>query len=212
MTLQNTNTDKSEKKDSEPHIEHKHEPGKHNNEHHEHSHEHKHEHEHAHEHKEELKKEQPKEKQEKPQEEIKKEEKKEIKSKIKKEEAIARGLGMHSSKKHCMYICRFIKNKSVDKAISDLEDVIKFKKAVPFKGEIPHRKGRMMSGRYPVKTAKFFIKLLKGLKGNALVNNIDIEKARIAFALANWASRPQRREGRRAKRANVVLKLRELGE
>ena len=205
MTEQKIEHKEEHKKDSEPHIEHKHEDASVSNAH-------ERSHEHTHEHKEELKKEQPKEKQEKPQEEIKKEEKKEIKTKIKKEEAIARGLGMHSSKKHCMYICRFIKNKSVDKAISNLEDVIKFKKAVPFKGEIPHRKGRMMSGRYPVKTARFFIKLLKGLKGNALVNNIDIEKARIAFALANWASRPQRREGRRAKRANVVLKLRELGE
>ncbi len=206
MTSQNINSNiENEKKNSEPHIEHK-EEHKHADANHSHE-QHKHaEHEHK---KDELKKiEEPEAKQE----EIKKEDKKEIKSKIKKEEAIARGLDLHASKRHCMYICRFIKNKSVDKAISDLEDVIKFKKAVPFKGEIPHRKGRMMSGRYPVKTAKFFIKLLKGLKGNALVNNIDIEKAKIAFALANWASRPQRREGRKAKRANVVLKLMELSE
>jgi len=34
------------------------------------------------------------------------------------------------------------------------------KKAVPMKGEIPHRKG-IGTGRYPVKASAFFIKLLK---------------------------------------------------
>ena len=164
--------------------------------------EHKHEgHDHAHEHVHEAVKDKV---------EVKKEQKKVVEKK--KEEAIARGLGMHASKKHCMYICNFIKNKPVDKAISDLEDVIKLKRAVPFKGEIPHRKGKIMSGRYPINASKLFIKLLRGLRGNALVNNLDIEKARIIFASANWASRPLRREGRKAKRANVLIKLNEVVE
>jgi len=108
-----------------------------------------------------------------------------------------------------MYICRFIKNKSIDKAILDLEQVIKLKRAIPFKGEIPHRKG-MMSGRYPVKASKLFINLLKGLKGNISVNNLDLDKTVIYFASANWASRPLRREGRKAKRTSVTLKAREI--
>jgi len=131
--------------------------------------------------------------------EHKAEEKKEVKVEQKitrKEEAIARGLDLHASKKHCMYVCRFIKGKKIDQAIKDLESVIKLKLAVPFKGEIPHRKGKgMMSGRYPEKTAKQFISVLKALKGNVLVNGMDLDKARITIASANWASLPAKRGG-----------------
>ena len=178
------------------HKEHEHATTTH--EHHEHSHEH-HEHDEHHEEKQEKKEEQKK--------ESKKESLKQTKEK--KEEAVARGLSLHVSKKQCMYICRFIKNKSIDKAILDLEQVIKLKRAIPFKGEIPHRKG-MMSGRYPVKASKLFINLLKGLKGNVSVNNLDLDKTVIYFASANWASRPLRREGRKAKRTSVTLKAREI--
>lgn len=121
-----------------------------------------------------------------------------------KKQAIARGINLPVSKKQCMYICQHIKNNSIDKAISDLEKVIKFKKALPFKGEIPHRKG-IMSGRYPIKASRFFIKLLKALRGNALTKNLDLEKTKITIASSNWGSRPLRREGRRAKRANIIL-------
>jgi len=177
------------------HKEHEHHE---HDEHQGHSHEH-HEHHEHHEEKPEKKEEQKK--------ESKKESLKQTKEK--KEEAVARGLSLHVSKKQCMYICRFIKNKSIDKAMLDLEQVIKLKRAIPFKGEIPHRKG-MMSGRYPVKASKLFINLLKGLKGNVSVNNLDLDKTVIYFASANWASRPLRREGRKAKRTSVTLKAREI--
>ncbi len=142
--------------------------------------------------------------------EIKKEEKKQTKKIQKKEEAIARGRSIPVSKRQCMYISQFIKNKSIDKAITDLEEVIKFKRAVPFKGEIPHRKGKlMMSGRYPIKASKYFIKILKGLRGNALINGMDLEKTKIISGSANWASRPMRKEGRKAKRTHVLIKAME---
>src|SRR3989338_2539166 len=57
--------------------------------------------------------------------------------KVKKTEAVARGVSVRASKRHCMYICSFIKGKKIDAAIADLEQVIKIKKIVPFKGEIP---------------------------------------------------------------------------
>ena len=125
--------------------------------------------------------------------------------------ASANGRSLPVSKKQCMYICSFINGKSIDAAIADLGQVIKMKKAVPFKGEIPHRKGKgMMSGRYPVKASKLFIDLLKGLKGNVLVNQMELEKTRICWASASWAPRPIRRGGREAKRTHVMLKAREL--
>jgi large subunit ribosomal protein L22 len=109
-----------------------------------------------------------------------------------------------------MYICSFIKGKKIDNAIEDLKSVIKLKLAVPFKGEIPHRKGKgMMSGRYPVKTAEQFIGILKALRGNVLVNGMDLDKTRITIASANWASLPAKRGGARFKRSHVLLKATE---
>lgn len=131
------------------------------------------------------------------------------KPKVKKELALARAPSVHMSKRHGMYICSFIKGKKIDKAISELEEVIILKRAVPFKGEIPHRKGNMMSGRYPVAAAKIFIPMLKNLKGAVLFNNMDITKTRISSAYANFAPRPQRRGGMKGKRAYITIEARE---
>ena len=130
--------------------------------------------------------------------------------KVKKEEAIARGDGLRMSKRHGMYICSFIKNKNIDTAIEELEKVKKMKIAIPFKGEIPHRKGDMMSGRYPVKAAGLFINLLKGLKGNVIVNGLDLDKTIIYYTKANLGHRPTRRGGLKGKRTNILLKAREM--
>lgn len=129
----------------------------------------------------------------------------------KKNEAVAWGRNLPISKKHSMYICRFIKGKNVDGAINELQEVIKFKKVIPFKGEIPHRKG-MMSGRYPINASKSFVNILKALKGNIAVNGLDNEKTKICWASASWASRPQRKGGARFKRTHVLLKAKEETE
>jgi large subunit ribosomal protein L22 len=142
--------------------------------------------------------------------EDKKEKKPEVKIvKTKKEEAVASGQSLHLSKKHAIYICNFIKDKSIDQSINELQQVIAMKRAIPFKGEIPHRKG-MMSGRYPVAASKIFISLLKGLKGNVLDNQMDLDKTKIYYCSANWAFRPARSGGRMAKRSHVTLKAKEF--
>ena len=94
------------------------------------------------------------------------------------------------STKHSMAICNFIKGRNLDYSIKFLEDVIAMKKAVPMKGEIPHRKN-IGPGRYPVKAAAFFIKLLKNLKSNAAAHNLDINKL-VIHARADRASRPRK--------------------
>jgi len=138
-------------------------------------------------------------------------EKKPEKKIAKKEEAVARGVSLPLSKKHSMYICSFIKNKTVDTAIKELNEVLLFKRAIPFKGEIPHRHDLgMMSGRYPIKAVTHFIQVLKGLRGNILANGMDLEKSKIYIASANWASRPARRGGMRFKRAHIILKAKEM--
>ena len=147
----------------------------------------------------------------KPEAKPKEDKTKETKSEVpKKDEAVAYGRNLPVSKKQCMYIGSFIKNKTIDQALGELQLVIDMKKAVPFKGEIPHRKGKgMMSGRYPVKAAKLFIALLKGLKGNVIVNGMDPDKTKITISSASWARRPARKGGRHAKRTNVILNARE---
>lgn len=151
-------------------------------------------------------------KEEKKTDEKKKDSKKKEIVKVKKELAIARGASLPISKKHSMYICNFIKNKDIDTAIKELEQVVKLKRAIPYKGEIPHRKGDMMSGRYPVSASKHFINLLKALKGNAIVNGLEIEKTRIVSGSPSWARRPMKSGGRAAKRTNIILTAKEVNK
>lgn len=168
-----------------------------------------HEHAHTHESKAEIKAEA---KIEEKKEEKKEDKKvKEVKKIVKKEEARALSNGVAISLKHGMHISRFIKNKSIDRATKELEEVIILKRAIPFSGEIPHRKG-MMSGRYPVEASKAFILLLKHLKGNSIANGMDLDKLRITEASVSWASRPLRSGGRHAKRVNMILVAKEKEE
>lgn len=147
----------------------------------------------------------------------KKEDKKtEVKKKKEKEkpkrkrEAVAYGTSYPISKKHSMYIGKMIKNRSIDSAIKLLEEVQKFKRAVPYKGEVPHRKNlKGGSGRYPIKASYYFIKLLKGLRGNSIVNGMDLDKTKITSVSPSWASRPKRSLGK-ATRTNIILKAREF--
>jgi large subunit ribosomal protein L22 len=131
------------------------------------------------------------------------------KPKIKKTEAVVNSKNLQISTKYSSAICRFIKNKKIEEAVADLEKVLVNKKAVPMKGEIPHRKGKgIMSGRYPKKASEYFIKLLKSLQANANTNELD--NPIIVEAVANIGSRPYGRFGRiRRKRTHVKIKAKE---
>jgi len=140
--------------------------------------------------------------------EEKKPEKKAEKEIKKKDKAFVVGKDLPISKKHSMAICDYIRRKNPEEVMKKLEQVTKLRRAIPMKGEIPHRHGDMMSGRYPVNASKVFIKLLKSLQANASVNGI--EEPVITVALANDASRPFKRGGSmRFKRAYVYLEARE---
>lgn len=137
--------------------------------------------------------------------ENKTEEKKKVVQKIvKKDEAIINVRSLPISTKTSMSICRFIKGKPIEKAMADLDEVLKFKKAVPMKGEIPHRKGKIMSGRYPINAVKHFKLMLKHLLANSNVNGL--EEPIIVEAIPNKASRPFGRMGA-VKRKRTHLKI-----
>ena len=133
-----------------------------------------------------------------------KEEKKTEKIKIKKELVEVNARNIPISTKEAMAVCKFIKGKKIQTAIDNLHEVIKLKKAVPMKGEIPHRKGKMMSGRYPVKASTHFVKILKSLLGNS--NNHNLEEPIIKDAIANSGQRPYGKKGSvRKKRTNIRI-------
>lgn len=137
--------------------------------------------------------------------ENKKETKKKEVPKVKREFVIVNVQNSPVSTKESMAICKFIKFKKIDDAIFDLEQVVALRKAVPMKGEIPHRHGAMMSGRFPRNASLEFIKLLKSLKGNATASLI--EEPVIVEAVPNIGQRPFGRFGRfRRKRTHIFIK------
>ena len=74
---------------------------------------------------------------------------------------------------------------------------------MPMKGEIPHRKGQIMSGRFPQTAAKHFIILLKSLASNCIYHGL--EDPVITEAFANIGARPFGRRGIRRKRTHVTV-------
>ena len=102
----------------------------------------------------------------------------------------ASGRELNVSPKAAREICLFIKGRSVPKAKEYLEDVVLFKRSVPFRRynkEVAHRRTseKFHAGRFPVKTANSMIKLLDSLVNNADYKGIDPEKLKIIHAAAH---------------------------
>jgi len=147
-----------------------------------------------------------------PKKEDKKVEKEEIKKekktvqKVKKDFAILNSYNISVSSKVSRDICNFIRYKPIERALKELKEITQFKRALPMRGEYPHRKGNdIMAGRYPQNAVNHFIKLLDSLNANSGVNGI--EEPVILEAVANIASKPFARFGRwKRKSTNVYLK------
>jgi large subunit ribosomal protein L22 len=90
------------------------------------------------------------------------------------------------SHKHAREVAKAIKGLSIEKARDYLQDVVAAKRAVPFrrfKNEVGHRSDPgVMSGRYPEKTAREFIKLLDNLEANAEYKGMDLDRLKIVGA------------------------------
>ncbi|MEN9626105.1 MAG: hypothetical protein RL557_433 [archaeon] len=139
--------------------------------------------------------------------EVVKKETKKVDKKPKRHEVSVNGRNLGISTKESVAVCDYIRNKDVDRAIRDLEQVLLYKRAVPMRGEVPHRHGNMMAGRYPMNTVKQFIMLVKSLKSNALAHDMELEKYKIT-CMAHQAARPYKRFGQgKIKRSNVQMKL-----
>ncbi len=93
------------------------------------------------------------------------------------------------SPKHAVEIAREIRGKMLEDARRFLEDVVNMRRPVPFKRynkKVPHRRGlnKWHSGRYPVKAAKFFLRLLDNLENNADFKGLDPSRLRIIHCVA----------------------------
>jgi ribosomal protein L22 len=131
-----------------------------------------------------------------------------------KEMAVVNGFSLAVSTKNSVAICKMIMKKSPERAIEMLELVLDHKMAVPMiMDEIPHRKRGLMpagfggGGRFPKNASVEFINLLKQLKANCEVNGI--ENPIITLAVSNLASRPFKKEGKRAKRTHVHMEAKD---
>ena len=94
------------------------------------------------------------------------------------------------SPKHSIEIARFIRNMTTAEAKAYLADVVELKKAIPFKRfnrNVAHKRGLegWAAGRYPVKAAKAYIRLLDSVEKNAEYIGLDTENLRIDHVSAN---------------------------
>ena len=90
------------------------------------------------------------------------------------------------SHKHAREIALSIKNLSLERARDYLNSVVRTERAVPmrrYKKQVGHKSDPgVMAGRYPVKAAAEFIRLLDNLESNAEYKGMDIERLRIVNA------------------------------
>ena len=115
--------------------------------------------------------------------------------------AKAYGRDLEISTKNSVEVCNLIRNKTIEKARKLLEDVVNKKTAVPYRRynkEIPHRKGNMASGRYPIKTINAILKILKNAEDNAqnigldsplIISHISASKAAKRWHFGRWRRR-----------------------
>ncbi len=117
------------------------------------------------------------------------------------------------SRKLARETCNAINGMKLEKAIDYLEKVIAKEAHVPLKRynkKQGHRKGGQ-PGKYPEKTCKNVIKLLKNLKNNAEQKGLEPEKMKIVHASAYKALEiPRVRPRGKAKSSNIELVTIEL--
>lgn len=127
----------------------------------------------------------------------------------KKDFAFARGVSLRVSPKQCVYVCKIIKGKTPESAVARLQDVLDEKRAVPMAGlEVGHKKGKGLSGgKFPKNACNAVMGIVKQVSANAVF--AGLENPVIVVAKSDRASAPFRRGGRKAKRTNIYIEVRD---
>jgi large subunit ribosomal protein L22 len=100
-------------------------------------------------------------------------------------EITARAIGreLSISPKASVEVCREIRGMMVEDAIQYLEDVIALKRPVRYhryNGQVGHRKGKKFgAGRFPKKTAKAILDVIRHAQHNAEYKGLDSDNMRI---------------------------------
>jgi large subunit ribosomal protein L22 len=134
---------------------------------------------------------------------------------IKENNAKASGISLPISTKHSIEICSFIRGKTVERAKTILEGVIKKKEAVPFRRfteSVGHRRGGMSSGRYPVKASAEILKVVKSAESNAQFRGLsagDLIVRHISAQRAAGSLHYGRQRGRQQKRTTIEVVVEE---
>ena len=114
------------------------------------------------------------------------------------------------SHKAAREVCRTIKGMMLAKAKDYLNEVIGKEKPVPYKRftkKLGHRHGLQKAcvGKYPVKTAKYVLKLLEGVEANAENKGLDIDRLRIIHACTHQGMKVKRSRPRAQGRATPKI-------
>ncbi len=93
-------------------------------------------------------------------------------------ETMARAVGLYLpvSLKKSIEVATFIRGKKVDRALRELDGVVEKKVPVPFRKffkSIPHRRGPLATGRFPVNTASEIRKVLISAISNAKEKGLE---------------------------------------
>lgn len=131
-------------------------------------------------------------------------------------EAKASALSLPISTKHSIEICNLLRNKTIEKSKSILQQVIDKKIPVPFKKSknIPHRRGNLASGRFPIKASKHILKVLESVEANAKQKNLA-SPLKIKYISANQGPATHhygRQRGTKAKRTHIGIIVEEASK
>ena len=125
--------------------------------------------------------------------------------------ARAKRMGAEISTKHSIEIASAIRGKPLDRAIDMMKKVSEKKAPVKFtrfNSESASHKPGIGPGKYPVKAALIYMKLLEGVKNNASAKSLDEEKLKIIHVKADKGPSPYhygRHRGRTMKRTHIEV-------
>ncbi|MCW1300921.1 MAG: 50S ribosomal protein L22 [Candidatus Nanoarchaeia archaeon] len=129
--------------------------------------------------------------------------------------ASAKGLDLPISFKDSVNVCRFIRGKEVLKAIKLLDEVIEKRRAIPFfryKRDMPHRRGKLGPGRFPVKECKYIKKVIENAVANAKAKGLDVQKLYISKIEANRAVSKEKVKLGFKKSTHILVEVEEMME
>jgi large subunit ribosomal protein L22 len=101
------------------------------------------------------------------------------------------------SHKSAREVCRTIKGMMLVKAKQYLKDVVDKKRPVPYRRftkKLGHRHGleKTYAGRYPIKTARYVLRVLEGAEANAENKGLDIDRLQVIHAAASQGMKTKR--------------------